>query len=447
MGLTMKERYAVVNELAPRYQRSTKGERVRILDEFTALTGYTRCYASFLLKNYGRRKSCVVDGRRVIAVVGHLSLTKHRRRRTRIYDKAVEEALKSLWAISNGLCGKRLVVFIRQTLPILERFGELSPSDELRSKLLTMSHATADRLLGPTKAKSRLKGRSHTKPGTLLKHHIPIRTFADWNDAMPGFVEVDLVAHDGGIAYGDYIQSLDLTDIATAWTETRAVKNKAQCYVFSALQDITQTIPFPLLGIDSDNGGEFINNQLLRYCEEHRMTFTRSRPYRKNDNCFIEQKNYSVVRKTVGYYRYDQAEQLLLLRTLYQHLRLYTNFFQPSMRLREKVRVGSRVSRRYDPPLTPYHRVLQHPAIAQNIKDQLSTLYGTLNPAELIRSIADLQQQLFHSALRAPKISRIPPGYPKTMHPWRIYTIPSDPVASQQKILHTANRSPNPQVS
>lgn len=429
MGLTMKERYAIIREVAPRYQRAPKRERTKILDEFVRLTGLVRSYASYVLKHYGTRKGVVMGGQRVVVIVGQASHPKHRRKRPRRYDQAVLEALKRLWAFSNGLCGKRLVVFIRQTLPVLERFGELSVPESVRAKLLTISPATCDRLLAATKAQSRLKGRSGTKPGTLLKHHIPVRTFADWNDAQPGFVEVDLVAHDGGIAYGDYAQTLDVTDIATTWTETRAVKNKAQCHVFEALQDIRRSLPFPLLGIDSDNGGEFINNELRRYCETNQISFTRSRPYRKNDTCFVEQKNYSVVRTTVGYYRYDQPEQLRLLDQIYQLLRLYTNVFQPSMKLREKIRIGSRVRRLYDPPQTPYQRVLQHPAINDDTKRQLSALYETLNPAQLVRSMAELQKQLFDSALRAPKITSIPRGYPAADHPWR-----QSSLASQRKI-------------
>ena len=432
MGLTVKERYAIIRELAPRYQREGKRERSRILDEFVRLTGLVRCYASHVLKHYGCRKSVVVNGRRIVVVVGQAS--RGHRKRPHCYDHTVLEVLKRLWAISNGLCGKRLAVFIRQTLPILERWGELSVDQTVRTKLLRISPATIDRLLIATKAKTRLKGRSGTKPGTLLKHHIPIRTFADWNESLPGFVEIDLVAHDGGIAYGDYAQTLDLTDIATTWTETRVVKNKAQCYVFRALEDVRCTLPFPLLGIDSDNGGEFINNQLWRYCEQEHISFTRSRPYRKNDNCFVEQKNYSVVRTTVGYYRYDQAEQLQLLSQIYQLLRLYTNFFQPSMKLREKIRIGSKVTRHYDVPMTPYQRVIDHPAITCDTKRNLSALYQTLNPAHLMRSMAELQHQLFQSALRAPKITSVPPGYPAQHHPWRHQDFTSKAsLASQRK--------------
>jgi hypothetical protein len=431
MALTVNERYAIIRELAPRYQKARKRERTKILDEFVPVTSLVRSYASYVLKHYGSRKTVTINGHRVVVVVGERSHADHRRKRPRCYDQTVLEALQRLWAWSNGLCGKRLTVFIRQTLPVLERFGELSVDEAMRTKLLTVSAATIDRLLASTKAKSRLQGRSGTKPGTLLKHHIPIRTFADWNDALPGFVEVDLVAHDGGLAFGEYAQTLDVTDIATTWTETRALKNKAQCHVFKALQNVRHSLPFPLVGIDSDNGSEFINNHLQRYCEAEHITFTRSRPYRKNDNCFVEQKNYSIVRTTVGYYRYDQPEQLELLHQIYQLLRLYTNFFQPSMKLREKTRVGSRVTRRYDPPMTPFQRVLAHPAISTVTKRQLSDLYQTLNPAQLIRSLARLQQQLFDSARRAPKIANKPRLNAPQNHPWR-----QTPLAYQRKSLN-----------
>jgi len=328
MCLTMNERSAIISELAPRYQHARKRERTQILNEFIQLTGLNRSYASFALKNYGRRKSIVVNGQRTVIVIGRRRGEKRQRKRARCYDQAVSDVLVRLWALSNGLCGKRLAVFIRESLPILERFKELSLDEPVRKKLLAISPATIDRLLAPIKAQSRLKGRSQTKSGTLLKQHIPIRTFADWNESVPGFVEIDLVGHEGGIACGDYAQSLNVTDIATGWTEVRAVKNKAQCFVFEALKDIRRSLPFPLLGIDSDNGGEFINTQLLRYCAKEQISFTRSRPLRKNDNCYVEQKNYSVVRAMVGYYRYDQPEQLALLNEIYQVLRLYTNFFQ-----------------------------------------------------------------------------------------------------------------------
>ena len=235
-----------------------------------------------------------------------------------------------------------------------------------------------------------------TKPGTLLRHQIPIRTFADWDEKKPGFVEVDLVGHDGGILKGDFLYTLDVTDINTGWTETRAVKNKAQIWVFGAMKYIRGRLPFELLGIDSDNGSEFINAELMRYCEEEGITFTRSRPYKKNDNCFVEQKNYSVVRRAVGYLRYDTEEELKIMNRLYEVLRLYTNFFQPSMKLLEKTRTGSKVTKRYDKPRTPYGRMKDSDAISEDVKERLEMEYERLNPAELKRRIDELQRKLWN---------------------------------------------------
>jgi hypothetical protein len=243
-----------------------------------------------------------------------------------------------------------------------------------------------------------LRGRSGTKPGTLLKKQIPIRTFAEWDEQRPGFVEIDLVAHDGGLAAGDYCQTLDLTDIATTWTETLAVRNKAQAWVFAALKEIRQKLPFSLLGIDSDNGSEFINKYLVEYCQKQKLSFTRSRPYRKNDNCFVEQKNYSVVRRAVGYARYDTEAQLHLLNELYATLRLYTNFFQPTMKLKSKERVGSKVIKRYDRAQTPYQRVLAAPQVSEAEKARLRAQYKTLNPAALKRKLMRLQERLRKSS-------------------------------------------------
>jgi hypothetical protein len=424
MGLSMQERHATVRELAPQFQKASKQDRGRILDQFTTLTGYARMYAAFVLRTCGKRQLKILDGgkRRVVFVVGHCRKTGAKRHRRRHYEgKAFLTALRQLWALSDGLCGKRLVAFIREVLPLLERQGALTLSDtDLRARLLRVSPATVDRLLAKTKTQARLKGRSATRPGTLLKHHIPVRTFADWNEAQPGFCEVDLVAHDGGAAFGEYCQTLTLTDVATAWTEMGALKNKAQTHVFHAIQDIRGLLPFALLGLDSDNGGEFINDQLYRYCTDEEITFTRSRPYHKNDNCFVEQKNYSIIRKTVGYYRYDTPEQLALLGDFYRCLRLYTNFFQPVMKLAEKIRSGSRLTRRYDVPRTPYHRILEHPAISDDLKARLQAQYQQLNVVQLKRQLDQIQTQLFHSAITAgPPLRPTLPCYPLDDHPWR----------------------------
>ena len=284
--------------------------------------------------------------------------------------------------------------FLSEIVPVLEKWGEIKLNLKIREKLWKISAATIDRLLADTRKRYRIKGRSTTKPGTLLKKAIPIRTFADWDEKVPGFFEVDLVSHDGGAVRGDFNQSLNFTDISTGWEEMVAVKNKAQVWVFAGIKSIKERLPFSILGLDSDNGAEFINAHLIRYCEEHKITFTRSRPYRKNDSCFVEQKNWSVIRRAVGYVRYDTDRELGILNELYGYLRLYVNFFQPVRKLIKKERIGSKVIKRYDEAKTPYKRVLASPDIKDKIKMKLKIQYAMLNPAELKRKITKLQNRL-----------------------------------------------------
>jgi hypothetical protein len=305
---------------------------------------------------------------------------------------------------------------MEQAVQALERAGELHLDPAVRTKLLSVSAATIDRMLAPDRKGLQVKGSSGTKPGSLLKRQIPIRTFAQWDETRPGFCEVDLVAHDGGSPAGEFCQTLDLTCVNTGWTEMRALRNKAQRWCFAALVDIREALPFPLCGLDSDNGSEFINNQLLTYCDQEEITFTRSREYRKNDNCFVEEKNWSVVRRHVGYARYDTPQELEVLDQLYTHLRLYVNFFQPQMRLVAKVRDGAKVSRRYDSARTPYQRVLASPDVSDQAKAELTATYLTLNPAQLKRDIGGCQDRLLQ--LAATKPIRRKEVWPPPGHPW-----------------------------
>jgi hypothetical protein len=393
MGLMMKEKKAVTKEVAKRYQKASKKQNGVILNEFVALTDYNRSYASYVLRNLGKRVLIRVKGETVAVILGQ-PRQKATRRRKRIYDEEVLHVLRSIWLISDCICGKRLAPLLKEIIPRLEKFKEIKLDAQRRKKLLRISPATIDRLLAADRKKKSLKGRARTKPGTLLKHQIPIRTFSEWDEMSPGFVEVDLVGHDGGDAQGEFAYTLDLTDVYTSWTETKAVRNRAQRWVFEALMDIQGRLPFRLLGLDSDNDGAFINDHLLRYCNEKQITFTRSRPYRKNDNCFVEQKNYSIVRRAVGYMRYDTEEELKTLNDLYGYLRLYTNFFQPVMKLKEKTRIGSRVTKKYDTAKTPYQRLIESHYIQKKTKDALKRQYETLNPAELKREITRLQNRL-----------------------------------------------------
>ncbi|MBI5188960.1 MAG: transposase family protein, partial [Nitrospirae bacterium] len=374
MGLMMKEKKAVTKEVAKRYQKASKKQKGVILNEFIALTGYNRCYASYVLRNSGKRVLVRVKGKIVAVILGH-PRQKTVRQRKRIYDEKVLHVLRSIWLISDYICGKRLAPLLKEMIPKLEKFKEIKLEAQTRKKLLRISPATIDRLLAADRKRQSLKGRARTKPGTLLKHQIPIRTFSEWDDMRPGFVEIDLVGHDGGDAGGEFAYTLDLTDVCTGWTETEAIRNRAQKWAFEALIRIQERLPFKLLGLDSDNDGAFINDHLLRYCNEKQITFTRSRPYRKNDNCFVEQKNYSIVRRAVGYLRYDTEEELKILNELYRHLRLYTNFFQPVMKLREKTRIGSRVTKKYDIAKTPYQRLMEFSCPQKETKDALTKQY------------------------------------------------------------------------
>ena len=393
--LDVKQKQAITKELKARYNKASKKEKAKILDEFTALTGYNRCYASCILKT---RKEKVLGyittgGKRIKYVLGKRK--KKKRERVKIYGHDVFLALRKIRAIFDFICGKRLAPFISEALKKLERHREINLDPAIKQKLLKISASTIDRLLKPERDRYRLgKGRSGTKPGSLLKKAIPIRTFADWDEAKPGFVEADLVGHDGGNSSGDFIQSLNFVDIATCWDIPVACKNKAQVHVFEAIKTASARFPFAIAGIDSDNGSEFINSHMLRYCIENRITFTRSRANKKNDSCYVEQKNYSVVRRAVGYYRYDSAEELEMLNELYLHLGYYINYFQPVTKLKSKTRTGSKVAKKYDVAKTPYRRVLDCSDVDDKIKARLKKKYDCLNPAELKRMILRLQDKL-----------------------------------------------------
>ena len=400
MGLTMKERKAVTAVMRARYRRASKKQKGRLLDELLALTGYNRWYAVGLLRGHGPPPG------------GQRGAQARPRRRPRRYDAAVLAALRQVWVIMDCICGKRLAAVLPEMVAVLERHGELRLAPGTRQKLCAISAASIDRLLAAERQRLNVRGRSGTKPGTLLKHQIPIRTFAEWDQTQPGFVEIDLVGHDGGLAHGDFCQTLDVTDVASGWTETQAVINKAQVWVFEALQHIRALLPFALKGIDSDNGSEFINDHLLRYTRQEHITFTRGRAWKKNDGCFVEQKNYSVVRRAVGYARYEGPAHLRLLNELYAELRLYTNFFQPVMKLLTKERHGAKVKKTYDRPRTPYQRLCSSTALSKQAKEQLRAQYASLNPAELKRNIVRLQSRLLRIGLRrAQVVSATGSGY------------------------------------
>ena len=405
-GLDMVTRRQIGRVMAERYQKARKKEKTKILDEFIKITKYARGYGKWLLRNWGRR-IVMWRGKQRLVVIGQRPRDqKRKRKRPVIYDEKVLDALKRIWLILDLLSGKRLAPYLKEIIPVLENNHELLIDDETRKKLLQMSAATIDRLLKGERKKWKGKGKCRTKPGTLLKTQIPIRTFAEWNENKPGFVEMDLVSHDGGDGSGIYSQTLDVTDVFTGWTETIAVDNKSQARVFAGIVEIRDRIPFPLLGIDSDSGGEFINHHLMKYCQQERLTFTRSRAHNKNDGCYVEQKNWSIVRRAVGYWRYDTPREVYLLNQIYLRLRLYTNFFQPQMKCMEKTRIGSKMKKRYDMAKTPYHRLLECKEISYVVKETLRKEYSLLNPVQLKREISEYENQLFDAVYRKTKFRK-----------------------------------------
>ena len=279
-------------------------------------------------------------------------MVKPRPPRKPIYGAPVIKALQFLWAVQGTPCGRLLAAALPDLVPRLRRLGEVQIDDDTAALLVKVAPATIDRRLAEDRAKLIVRGRSHTKPGTLLKDSIPMRTWADWNDALPGFVEIDLVGHEGGNSSGEFCFTPDITDIATGWTETRSVKNKAQKWVFQAIKDVTASFPFPILGIDSDNGSEFTNWELFRWCEQNKLTFTRSRSGNKNDGAHFEQKNWHIVRQVVGYHRYDSAGELELLNQIWALQTLLTNHFGPQQKLVSKTRNGAKMTKSYDTPKT-----------------------------------------------------------------------------------------------
>jgi len=374
MELSMRVKRAVIDRTYMRYKSATKSKKSQILLEFCQTSGYTRKYASWILAHWAKKVRVKVHGELICYKVGSRS-ARHRSGRPPVYGEAFRVILKDLWFLFDCLCGKRFVPMIRALLDGLCDSGSFVCSEVIHGLLKKVSPSTVDRLLKAERNRLWPHGSSITRPGSLLKRQIPVRTFADWSDVVPGFIEADLVAHDGGSAFGDFLCTLTMTDVATGWTETTAVLNKAQKHVFAGLQRIRGRLPFPLLGLDTDNGSEFINHHLTRYCEQEHITFTRSRPYRKNDSCFVEQKNNSVVRRSVGYSRFDSPAALDALNLLYDRLRLLSNYVYPSAKLISKTREGSRVIRKHDLPQTPYQRILARPDVSLEIKQAISAQF------------------------------------------------------------------------
>lgn len=379
--MSLSARRELLASIAPRYQVSGRKQKGIILREFVAATDYDVKYAIVLLNRVAPTVRCERSGRR----------------RPAKYGADVVHPLVELWKFSGSQCGKLLASAIPHLIDRLVAFNELTLCPSVDSKLRSISPATIDRLLKKVRRVG-MRGISTTCPGSLLKHQIPIRTFSDWSDVQPGFAEIDLVAHcadDGG---GDFAYTLTLTDIAIGWVENVAIKNRSQIAVTDALVRIINRMPFALRAIDCDNGSEFINHHLAGFCEERKITFTRGRPYRKNDQCYVEQKNGHVVRRLIGYARYESAEAVDLLNRIYSNHRLLVNFFQPCRKLTSKVRTGAKVKKDYDLAQTPYARLIASKTLSEGKAAELTSYYLNINPAQIWRRIEDLAHQLHKHA-------------------------------------------------
>jgi len=395
----MNARREVTKVTAARYRKAGKKGKGRILDEFCRLTGYSRCHAGLLLRNYGKNR-VVRHGSEAVKLVP----VKRGRKpagRPRVYGVEVQKALKGLWAQFDFMCGKRLQPFLRTALALMVRHDELAISEAVYEQLQNISASTIDRLLAQEKARMHLKGRTHTKPSRLLHAQLPVRTWADWDDVSEqGHIQMDTVGHDGGNARGKFAFTLNATDYFCEWTERRAVKNRAQRWVFQAIQEIRRALPFELKSINTDAGGEFININLINYCQKEGILFTHGRPARKNDNSLVEQKNYDLVRKIVGYLRYDTEEQLAVLNQIYRLHGMLSNYLYPSQRLVDKRREGSKVYKKHDKPESPYQRLMSSESVSTGCKMRMRVQYYRLCPLQISRQIAELQEQLLQLVKR-----------------------------------------------
>lgn len=388
--MSFSARRELLIKVAPRYRETDRKQKSLILNEFLASTGYKRKYAIRLLS---------------LPEIPELKAIK--RPRSRIYGGDVQEALHVSWCAANCIASKRLAPFLEELVPILEHHGHLNLTDEERRQLIGISPATIDRILKPYRDPSN-RGMSTTRAGNLLKHQIRVRTFADWEETTPGFFEADLVGHYGWSVEGSFLYTLVLTDIATSWTECLPLLHRSQHAVIHALDKMRSMIPFPILGFDTDNGSEFLNNEVIAYCERKEITFTRGRAYKKNDQCFVEQKNGNVVRQFVGYDRFEGLHAYRQLLELYRGLRLYINFFQPSMKLQEKKRIDSRVRRTHESAQTPFKRLLSSKILSEEMSEKLNAIHQAIDPVYLLKQIGILQDALWRQAVLPPSVK--PPG-------------------------------------
>jgi hypothetical protein len=376
--VSMATRTELVAAISGRYILAGRGEKAKILDEFVTLTGFHRKHAMRLLRGE------------------HMPANGGPRPGRRRYGDDARAGLIMAWEASDRICGKRLHPLLPLLIEAMERHGHGGLDVEVRQQLLTMSPATIDRALKEVKVSA--TGPRRRKGSTAIRRSVPIRTFSDWNDPAPGFVEADLVSHSGPFAKGSFTQTLVLTDIATGWTECAPLLVREQTVLTTALTELRKLLPFPLLGFDTDNDSVFMNETVRDYCLRDKIELTRCRPYRKNDQAFVEQKNGAIVRKIVGYRRFEGLQATRELAKLYASTRLFVNFFQPSFKLKEKHRDGAKVVKRYHRPATPYQRLLADPRTLDETRCRLKALYATLDPVRLLRDIRLAQEMLVEIA-------------------------------------------------
>jgi len=405
MGLDMKTRKKICARLFRRYQKSNKKTKAQILQEYTLTLGYNRDYLALLLRNWGKSRYAFWSGKKLKFVAKPPAEDRKKTSggkktgRPQKYHKGFVEVLWKIWEFFDFQCGKLLAPLMRGMIDFL--VVEFNIDEALRQMLLSVSAATIDRKLKKHKDRYRLKGISTTKTGTLLRSQIPIRVRFERTERKPGFFELDTVSHCGTNASGQFCQTLTLTDVASGWTEECALLNNAHSWVRQAIAQTCISLPFPLLGIDSDNGAEFLNHQLLAWCLQNNIKFTRARPYHKNDNCFVEQKNGDVVRKTVGYARFQGENALKALQDVYRFLNPLLNYFYPTMQLIAKERLScGRYKKIYaKDPKSPYQRLLESAHISDQCKAELLRRMAVLNPVTLKHQLNAARERLLKLSL------------------------------------------------
>jgi hypothetical protein len=387
--ISMHSRREVVSAVAERYRAASRIEKGQILDELCGITGWHRKHAI---------RAISLSNERLISSRPCCRLSSYR---------PIRDALIALWECSDRLCGKRLVVMVPTLLPALERHGRLKLTADERTLVLTASAATIDRLLSDVKIAAAGGRRRRAGFSSAVRRQVPVRTFGDWGNPVPGYCEVDLVAHAGTSASGAFVQTLTMVDVATGWTECFPLVVREATLVVDAIERAQNLFPWRIRGLDFDNDSAFMNDVVVPWCRSRDIEVTRSRAYQKNDQAFVEQKNGAIVRRLIGYGRFEGVDSARLMARLFAAARLHVNFFQPSFKLKEKRRLGAKVIKRYHVPATPYARALAHPSVDGLVKDRLREIYRMLDPVALLAEVRNIQAELGQRVDQRPSKIRI----------------------------------------